>query len=442
VSPKPVPGVAKTLSLREYERGFPRLVASSQRLDASGRFFAALRRFMPTLMARVIAVEGALTPREVQTALRALQARHPLLRARLAADPEPRFEHGVAGPLLLRVVQRESDQHWQSELSGLLNRPGTTGSSPLFAVCYVYGEHARRGELILIADHAIADGVSMNSLCAELLQLCKRGASLPTRPTLPTLEQLLPHRSRWEKASSFGLALGRMARVLVSRTLRERRTPAAGTVHVCRELTALHTRRLLARSRLERTTITGALLAATVLTLESRHPGHPQLAVTVPVDLRPRLPARTVSAADLGHYTSVVYLSTRAQSSLWPLARALKAQLEQTVTSRRLLAAVPLVYRAGRAFMRKNMPPLAHAMVSNSGVVPFAPDYGSFRAVGFYSATSAPMLSADYAFFCNTLHGRLTLNLVFSEQVLSRSDAERTLSHVVDLLTSDAWSTA
>jgi hypothetical protein len=44
------------------------------------------------------------------------------------------------------------------------------------------------------------------------------------------------------------------------------------------------------------------------------------------------------------------------------------------------------------------------------------------------------MLSAAYAFFCNTLHGRLCINRVFAEQVISRDDARQTLAHVRDAL--------
>jgi hypothetical protein len=67
--------------------------------------------------------------------------------------------------------------------------------------------------------------------------------------------------------------------------------------------------------------------------------------------------------------------------------------------------------------------------------VPLSADYGRFRTVGFHSATSVAMLSADLGFFCNTMHGRLCVNLVFSEKVISRSDAELVIESVVSALT-------
>jgi hypothetical protein len=37
------------------------------------------------------------------------------------------------------------------------------------------------------------------------------------------------------------------------------------------------------------------------------------------------------------------------------------------------------------------------------------------------------MLSADFSFFCNTFDERLSLNLVFSEELASRAEAEDVL---------------
>jgi len=415
---------------------FPRVVVHRQPLDASGRFFVALRRFFPTQLARVIAVEGSLPPHELATALRTLQARHPMLRARLLDDGvAPSFEHGAYTTLRPLLVERTSARHWQTVLTSVLATRDGRASAPLFAAHYVYDPEAARSELVLVADHTVADGVSMNHLCAELIGLCAGRASLPARPLLPPLEELLPHASPWLRAASFGTALARLTRVVLTRSLRERRTPVGGTSHLHRELTVEQTSRLLERARTERTTVTGALMAAAMLALEL-HPGdRSRRAITVPVDLRTRIREHELSAADLGHFTSVVYLAAHGGGTLWPLARQLKSQLEQTVGSPHLLAAVPLIYRAGRLFLRRARPPLSHAMVSNSGVVPFESSYGAFRVVGFYSGTSAPMLSADQAYFCNTLHGRLSINAIFSEQVVTRERAERALDDLVDSLT-------
>lgn len=415
------------------ESVFPRVVGVAQPLGASGKFFLALARQRPTRLSRVIAIEGSLPPQRIKDALRRLQARHPLMRARVVDAVAPYIAHDVPAAVELSVIPREGTWHWQRVLESLLEQRSVP-TTPLFSAHYVYAATSRRQELILVAEHAVADGVSMNSLCAELFALCGGEAPLPAREIQPTLEELLPASSRWQRATSFGWAMGRLALVVLSRALREKRGAAVGTAYTYRELTSDETTRLLTRARREQTTVTGALLAATVQAASKRQPGKPRLAITVPVDLRPRIAGGRLTSADVGHYTSVAYLASRARQSFWPLARALKSQLDRTAASRRLLAELPMVYRAGRRFMHGGKPPLAHVMVSSSGIVPLAADYGTFRTVGFYSATSVAMLSADLGFFCNTIHGRLCINLVFSEQIISRADAERVIDGVVAAL--------
>lgn len=432
-APRP-PSILSEPSRSPGDAPFPRVVGPAQPLGASGKFFLALARQRPTRLSRVIAIEGSLPPQRIQAALRRLQARHPLMRARVIDGGAPHIAHDVPGAIELSVIPRESAWHWQRVLESLLEERSLP-TSPLFSAHYVYAPSARRQELILVAEHVVADGVCMNALCAELFALCGGEPALPSREIQPTLEELLPESSRWERATSFGLAMGRLARVVLSRTLREKRTAAVGTAYTYRELTSDETTRLLTKARNEKTTVTGALLAATMQAVGRQKSGTPQLAITVPVDLRPRIAAGRLTSADVGHYTSVVYLASRARQSFWPLARSLKSQLDRTAGSKRLLAELPMVYRAGRRFMHGGRPPLAHVMVSSSGIVPLSADYGTFRTVGFHSATSIAMLSADLGFFCNTMHGRLCVNLVFSERVISRSDAELVIDSVVLALT-------
>jgi hypothetical protein len=382
----------------------------AQALGSSERFFVSLRAVSATNLARVIAIEGVLPAQRIAWALRQLQARHPLLRARI--EPSHFVHQATPSALTLRCEARRDDSHWQRALRSLLDTPLRT---PL-ELHYLQGEFAARSELIVLADHAISDGVSINALCAELLSSCG-GASLRTpRELRPVLERMLPRSSLFEQAHAVSGALLKLSRIAIRRGKKPR---AQSTSYLHAELDEAHTSRLIARSRAHGTTLTGALMAAVAHALNE-----PKLALSVPINLRPQLPQ--LSAEDLGNYTSVAYLEAR-RADFWPEARRLKAQLEPQ------LAATSAIYRLGRLFVRRQRP-LAHAMISNSGLVPIARDYGAFRVAAFHSATSAPMLSADYAFFCNTLHGKLTLNLVYAPQVVSREQAQRVLGLTVEKL--------
>jgi|GEM_PF-4990847 len=411
------------------------VIPISQPLGDSERMFVALHRHTATNVIRVIALEGVLLPSEVKRALQLSTARHPAMRVRIVDDEAaPRFEHGETKAVHVRTVARRDDGHWRDELERLLNTPISYDGGPLFQVHYLRGAGGGRSELIVVGEHAVCDGVSMNQLCAELLALCARKSPRPARPRLPVLDALLPPVSPWLRARRLSRSLSRLARVSIPRALLERRRAAQSSAYACFSLSEAETRDLLVNARRAATTLTGVAMAAVMQALRALHPHTPRLSLNVPVNLRPRLPAHGLTPEDLANLTSAVCLESEGGGDLWELARELRRQLDHEV-EHTLLQSVRLTYRAGRAFIRPGRPPLVHAVLSNSGVVPIERDYGPFRVRGFFSATSAPMISADLCVFCNTLHDQLTVNVVFPPEIMDREQVERAMAHVRRLLT-------
>ncbi len=413
----------------------PRQVPHTQELGPSERLFVAVRRFGAANVTRVMTLEGSLATSDIREAMALLQSRHPLLRARIVDGDAPYFVHNSAPLPRVHRVERRDDEHFRRVLESVLDTQVNPEHGPHFEAHFLQSERSPRAELILIADHAICDGMSMNSLCSELLDILAQRPLKPSQPILPVLAELLPNISRTKQALSFGHSFANFARIGAERALKGRRPAARSSAYVGASLGKQETSDLMARARKAGTTVTGALMAAVTVTLRDRPEATSQLAVSVPVNLRPRISGRNLDARHLGNYTSVAYLRASTDGSLWELARSMKERLDVTVRGDRLLAAANLIYRTGRHFVRGDRPPLAHAMISNSGVVPLERDYGRFRVVAFHSATSAPMLSADFSFFCNTFDGALTLNLLFSEELVSRKDAVQVLSRIRSQLT-------
>jgi hypothetical protein len=417
--------LAKAQRMTTFDLEAPRARVAREALGASERFFVKLRRFTPINVTRVVAISGSLAPADLARALAALQVRHPLLRASIEEGARDEFVYDAAPPLQLQVVPRQDDEHFRRLLEQLLNTPLAQSTQRLFAFHYLYDPACSRAELIVVGEHAVCDGVSLNQLCCELLSLAARFAPVELRPRLPTLERMLPAFSVAERLHALGASLVKMGSLALNRARLERRAAARTTAFSYVTLTPEETASLIGRARAEHTTVTGALMASALLTLRELSPDVPELGLSLPINLRSRLPGHALRADDLGNYTSAVYLSHASRAELWPLARAMKYQLDEAASSERLLAAVPLVYRIGRLLIRPGARPLAHAMLSNSGLVGLRGHYGTFRPTAFYSASSAPMLSADLALFCNTCAGRLTINLLFSPELMSRAQAAR-----------------
>lgn len=413
-----------------YVRASP----TEQRLGASERLFVSMRRFTPTNVMRIITVEGHLEPESIERALRELEHRHPMLRATVVDGPEPRFVYDSALPVRLHVSPLRDEAHAHTIVEGLLRTPIRQAPNSLFEVHFLQGERGSSSELILLGDHALCDGISMNALAAELVGLCAGDAPRAPRRTLPVLEKLVPRFTFRDQVASFSAALARFVRIAALRAIHEPRSPARGSSYEFLELDRDDTRAIVERAREEGTTISGALMSAAVQAIRHERKTSPRLAVSVPVNLRPRIPGWSLEPDDLGNYTNATYLESAAQGEFWDDARELKDQLDGALAKEGLLASFLLVFRVSRPLLHADRVPFAHAMLSNSGVVPMKVEHGAFRVRSFRSATSAPMLSADHAFFCNTFDGRLTINLVFAEEVVSRDEAIRTLVRIARLL--------
>jgi hypothetical protein len=400
----------------------------TQRLGSSERLFAAVRRYAPTNLVRGMALEGNLPPERIRAVLPLLQARHPLLNVRVEDGARPAYVGADGAEIALHVVKRRHSEHWRGVLERLLNTPIERRPGPLMELHYVYAAGQPRAELFVVCDHVICDGVSVNALCAELLGLCA-GDSLGARQRpLPVLDGLVPAFGVVPRAFDFGRALASFLRAAVSRRAYERQAAGRTTRFLTCALTRAQTEALTARCRAEQTTLTGALMAAAADAVRTHRVTAPRLLLALPVNLRPHLPQHQLTPDDLGNYTNVAHLDAGgADDEFWTSARALKGRLSQVATRRRLLAALSLTYRTGRFFVRPSRPPFSHALISNSGIAPLRRDYGAFRALDFFSANSAAMLSADFAFFCNTFEGRLRVNLVFLEEVVGVEVARRVL---------------
>ena len=403
-------------------------------MGASERLFHALHRFTPTNTARVIAIEGQLPVTRVREALAALQARHPILTACIASSGRPTLVPGRGPAIALHVIRRRDDEHFERVLEQLLNTPIAHAPGPLLEVHYLRAPDQGRAELLLVCDHIICDGVSLNALAAELLSLCAGAPDAPPRRALGPLDALLPRFSVRTQLAGFAVTLVRSLRMLLLRNVYERRRAGKTTRFVSKRMSRRATERLVARARAEHTTVTGALMAATLQALTELRVTSPRLALSLPVNLRPYLSEHAIESADLGNFTNVAYLEAPRAGALWPRARSLKQALMHATKPERLLAALVLTYRTGRLFVRASRPPLSHVLISNSGVVPFVSCSPSFRPVDFFSATSAAMLSADFGFFCNTLDGQLRINLVFLEEVVAPEVGLRMVERVAALL--------
>lgn len=290
----------------------------------------------------VAAYRGVLDPAGLRTALARLQARHPVLRARIvpdAAGKPARWTAAAVPAIPLREEARRDDMHWAAELTAELNRPLPWRTGPLARVVHLRG--ATGGELLAAFHHAAADGESGVTFLRQLLALAARPDSAMEQPlpARPALEAQLPRRARglpgWFRTAGMVLrqlprlsGLGRLPAV-VWVPPHERRT---GVIPLT--LDAVVTAALVARCRAEGTSVHGALAAAflqaaakLILAAGGRRPA--RIGAVSPVSLRAALDP-PAGGDECGLFVSAVTVLpslTLVTGAFWPLARAVRTEL-------------------------------------------------------------------------------------------------------------------
>lgn len=406
----------------------------SQPLGASELLFVRMRRFTPTNVIRAVSLQGTVDPVALRAALDALRDRHPMLRTLVVDGESPRFVHDAAPPVPIFVHGRENDAHVHALVRTLMRTPIPHEPGPLFQVHLLLDASTQSSELVVVGDHALCDGISMNALTAEIVETLAGASVAPPRPTRPVVEAMLPPADGWTRVASMAAALGRFARAGIVRRLVEPRRLGYSSSHVHVELDRETTEALVHRARRERTTVTGALLAAAALTVESRSRLASPASISIPINLRSRLASAALLPDDLGNYTNATYLCAASEGGAWARARILKRQLDEAMEDDASVISMPIVFRAAGRMLKERRPPLAHVMMSNTGTVPLRSRYGDLHVKSFLSATSAPMLTADFAFFCNTFDGRLFINLVHADELVTTDEARRVITEVAALL--------
>lgn len=405
----------------------------------------------------ILSLRGPLTESLLLTAMRRLEARHPLLRVRVEQtrkndDRELRLTDEGAGPMPLSVVPRQSDSSWQEVAMAELNHRFPEDSDHLNRMIWVRGR--TQSELMIINHHVLVDALSaayaMRDLMQDLAALW-RGDTLPpveSLPLRPPLPQLLPAAAR-------GLSwLGHMHSFFYKHILgglfrRARQLPSEQDAPPESRRTALVHRtvqgdllkKLTDEARRHETTIHAALCSALLLATrdaafaEDQAAGRPlTLGCWSAVSLRGEMTPPV--GEELGLYISQVttfhdLLHRKAPPpSLWQLASEVKEQLSRTLKNGEQYLTLPLIglfipfgKNPGPRFVRRfdGASPAAIG-VTNVTRLPIPAHFGPFSIDNFHMAVSPSVVTRVLAAIA-TFGDRLNLNLLFAEPLVSRRRA-------------------
>ncbi len=425
-----------------------------------------LARFAGTHNCLAIAeIEGPLTAESVQYALDHLQRRHAILRMGISEERgRPYFRETGAHPIPLRVVDAPKG-HWIEEAEHELATHLPCATGPLIRCVLIrHGPHA--STLLLNYFHSVADGYGCAYLLRDLLEAASHyddphWSLGPSLPVPPSLHERLPRthkglravmRLLWHLLKEFVAHIrkgGNPRRLMFEHwpSYEHRRSRI-----LAYEFGNEFTERLVARAREEHTTVHGALCAASLLAVSRvMTDGSPRtLACTSSVNMRSRLDPPVQE--EQGLFVSVLWSvqTVWKDKPFWGLAQEVSNNLHKKIQEGIHYAVVassdwivpflekilPKGRRGSLLFARiaeATMINYKGTGVSNGGAMRLDYYLGPFRITSYRGGVT--LLNTGYfTALVSTFNGRLYINYVYNEPIITRPRAQLLAETAVALL--------
>jgi hypothetical protein len=336
---------------------------------------------------RAAHVIGATTPEHWRSGLDALQMRHPSLS--VSIESPSMDAPGLTQPFLrlhgnkkipLRVVSHAITPRWEAEVEREHSIPFESGEAPLARAVLIHG--AESSVFILSVSHSISDGMSASFMVRDVLAAM-------------TGQSLAP------------LAYPRSAEELLGVTPVAPAVPAEDTVFItgpCNDpptfrtlrFTEALTQRVIALSRRERTTVHGALAAATALAMRQLIPRFMREPVRIisPVNVR--------SVLDVGDDCGMYFASPKTEfdptqpRGFWDMARDARQNIVDGSTRESLVAATIGMQTMTAKGLTKAAAAEAlkyafafDVLLTNLGQTPYASTFGELRLESMWSSVLA-----------------------------------------------------
>jgi NRPS condensation-like uncharacterized protein len=358
-------------------------------------------------------VKGLTTVQNWRDALDAVQKRHPILSTSIRRNDEgqPALYHVDAAPIPLRVVDGSLQEDWELELDREMALPFTPEQAPLIRTVLIHKPQS--AFLIIIAHHAIADGMALVFLIRDLLQVLS-GEQIETFSFSSSGEELL---NKLPKRGEIVQAEASQAGAPEAEPAPYREDDGLAPRVSARKLDENLTAALRERARREGTTVQGALCAALVLAGRKTSSTWRKQSVRVmsPVNARAHLRAGEACGLYLGAGAMIPF-QPGDSSDFWELARFAKQKISPSQTFQSLSTSL----HGLEAIMTKDMDVETAAqiaagafarelMVSNLGQMPYESEFGKVKLEAVWGPTALQGLEGEQNVGVATTNGAIRL---------------------------------
>ena len=391
----------------------------------------------------------------LEACLLELQARHPLLRARVARDSDDRLEWRCdAGSIPVREV---CEGPWHESTDSLLNHQFDLEAGPpsLVRLISCPAEAISTTQVILMClCHSICDARSVRELSFELLR--NLGVQRGDNPD-PVSTQPLDLRQSMETC------IGNLPTLHPSEVPLPPPQPSpmvdpqtaglpSGAPRKCRSLNwtipPVTFEPLLARCRSEQTTVHGALCAAAAIVAHRYSADPANVVVKSVIDARVLFPD-PIPNCNLGYYVGGIdaacdFHFKNPEQSMWDTARAIKQRLQDSIKSGAVLHGNQQISGVVEALRADQLhgAVFGTVLVSNVGNGDYRRTFGtgvnliqwtSFQYIYGTPLRCGPFVQIAASGFASHLH----LNSLWVDPCLSREFVEQFTQATVEMLCTD-----
>ena len=381
-------------------------------LGARERMFWFMDQKHPVHLTVTAEVKGITKVQSWRDALDAVQRRHPVLSTSIKRNEEgqPALYQADAAPIPLRVVDGSFQGRWELELEREMALPFTPEQAPPIRSVLVHKPQS--AVLILIAHHAIADGMALVFLIRDLFQVLS-GGQIEALSFSSTAEELLSKLPNAKKivpveASQAGAPQAEPAPYQEGNGSAPRAT--------ARKLDENLTATLRERARREGTTVQGALCAALVLAGRKTSSTWRNQSVRVISPINVRAPLGAGEACGLYLVGGMVPFQSGDSRVFWELARFAKKELSPSQTFQSLSTSLhgleAIMTQDVDVETAAQIAAVAFArdlMVSNLGQMPYESEFGKLKLEAVWGPTALQGLDGEQNVGIATTNGAIRL---------------------------------
>jgi hypothetical protein len=346
-----------------------------------------------------------------RNALDHLQRRHSLMSVAIVGQPGsvPYFQQGSMARIPLRVIHDDPTARWEDEVAAEIANPFGAADVPLIRAVLIHAD--QDAVLILVAHHAIADGMSLAYAIRDTLSVLG-GDTLAPLPSTPSEDDLLlTVGCSTAPPTTIETRQGQLSGLPIRWRAQDDARPSVYSLALPRALTA----RLRDRARAELTTVHCALATALVIGARKLAPNWRDIPVRVwsPVNVRRVLGAGEHCGDFLSSASSVF---TSEGNDFWRLARKTKADVDPARTREGLES----IHSSIQAFLR-DVPDVeaaadfaavafaSEADLTNLGSLPFGDTYGHLKLNTLWGPCVLPDFENMQSIGVATINGSICL---------------------------------